>query len=149
MSKPPQYCPYKEYWFGDGYADKPAACKFKRGALLKLKKGYARTYESEQSGVRCETLPKEGAVLFLLDYNSELVKDRVWNLGNEHYSWIEVTEHKFTFLFGEKFEVFVVKTWGEHYSSWHNEMWHKARKDCRPPIKKPKKRGEGFIIDEE
>lgn len=166
--KKPVYCPNKEYWFGHGEEAqaKPAGCRFKRGALLKPRQSrnpvFGVGYETVAAG-KVVTLSPElryidtDSVLFLLDYNSEIVRRKVWidsiTIGRVSgkpmvQEWIEATQHTFTFLFGEKMGTLVLVTWGDGYKSLHNDMWHKARKPRQPPQKKPRKPPKGFSFDD-
>lgn len=150
------YCPYKEYWFGPGEEPqtKPAGFRFKRGTLLKLRPEYQTSqYQTLEAGVVLEgaaivpRLPLQH-ILLLLNYDSNLVKHRVFDPLDRHPQYVEATEHKFTFLVGEKMETVTLTVWGKYYTSRHNEMWIKARKIRTHPAKKPKKRGKGFSFDE-
>lgn len=153
--KKPDYCPYKEHWFGPGEEAqaKPAACKFKRGSLIRVRPHYlGGGYATPETGREFDLSPElrridENSVMMLLMYDSSLVQKRVWNEKDGKYQYVEATEHLFTFLWGEKMGTLTLTVWGQWYRDVHNEMWRKAHKPRKPPQKKPKKRAKGFSFD--
>lgn len=158
--KKPQFCPYKEYWFGPGdeAQAKPTGCKFKRGLLLKLRDvEYIRPYCTDKtkwaapSGrkIECSAKLDANTIIMLIDYDSRFEKVRIWNEDNAKNEWVEGICHDFMFLHGEKLHTLSVTLWGQRLPREdQNKMWHKARKPRVLPKPKRKTLRTGFMFDE-
>jgi len=154
------FCPYKEYWFGneEEAQEKPAGFKYKRGTLLKLRrKSYLPNARWERSlatfspNGRTLRFPSgfdSNTIIMIFDYDSEPGKIKLWDDRKDKGVWVKTVLHTFTYLCGEKWESITLEVWGDN-CKLHNEMWHKARKPRKPPMRKQKRRPASFSFDEE
>jgi len=159
--KQQEYCFYKEHWFGatKEAQEKPSGFRYKRGTLLKIKNAgflsqvrHQRALNSFNPYGRQLTLPKgftKDTIALIYDYDSELGKIREWNEVDDKYEYVETVKHTFKFLFDGRWDTVTLEVWGYYKErNFHNQMWHKARKQRKLPKKKRKSFGSGFSFDD-